>query len=80
MKILLILLIFASCVTGREEIQVRGSYIIILDITRKERFGEPEQLILHLQSDNGIRYSMEAPLQDSNYYIVGRRYPFLTPR
>jgi hypothetical protein len=80
MKILLILLLFTSCMMLREELQVKGTYVTVIEITKQEKYGHPEELVIHLQSDNGIRYIMVRPMQDSNYYIVNRKYPFLSPR
>ena len=78
-KTILLILILFSC-SRINEIQVRSSYVLILEVTYMERLGQEDRVVYHLKGGNGIRYWMETPLKDSAKYKVGTIYPFIVPR
>ena len=62
------------------EIQVKSSYVLILEVTYMERVGQEDRIVYHLKGGNGIRYWMDLPIKDSSRYMVGSIYPFIVPR
>lgn len=78
MKYILIILL-ASCAPS-QEIQVKSTYVRVLDISIKYRYGQEDELVFHLQAESGVRFMMERPLKDSARYKINGYYSFLAPR
>lgn len=78
MKKLIILFLLTGCYS--QEIQVRSTYAIVLEVEKVNRFNIGDRILVHLKSENNINFVLETRLYDTIYYVVGRRLPFLAPR
>ncbi len=78
MKYLFIILLFTTCAT--RELQVTHTMVTVMEVTPFERMGVEDRIWIHFKGGNGMNYYMVSDARDSNYFKVGRKFPYLVNR